>query len=160
MMRSALFKILAVVTVGIIVCLCLAFVGLFFNRGLGGDLAAVDEVFNEADFPLEIELSNTVFKVGDKISCVASITNKSGKDVTVMSNGQPFCINLYSVTDTRDHSHIAMAVLQTLKAGDKVAGDFLYEIKEPGTYILYIHYRMGINGHGISGEKNIDIEVK
>lgn len=159
MVKRELFKVVTIV-VCVVVCLSLGFVGLSLNRIQEEDLVVSEKTFSEADFPLEIELANTVFKIGDRISATASIVNKSGKDVEVVTNGQMPCLGLYNVNDTTVHSHTSMAVPQILKVGDNLSRDFLYEVKESGTYVLYVHCDMVINGSSIWAEKEITVEVK
>ena len=41
--------------------------------------------FSEKNFPLEVDLDKNVFNVGEKISFTATIINKCGKDVNMLS---------------------------------------------------------------------------
>ena len=43
--------------------------------------------FSEKDFPLEIDLPKTDYNVGEQIALNATIINRSGKDVNMLSNG-------------------------------------------------------------------------
>lgn len=54
-----------------------------------------------------------------------------------------------------------MKAHQILKANDKVSRVFEYEAIEPGTYILDVHYSIGVNGVLIENKNNeITIEIK
>jgi hypothetical protein len=147
------------IVVCVVVCLSVGFVWLNLNRVSEGNLVVPGEAFSEADFPLEVDLANTVFKIGDRISATASIVNKSGKDVEIISNGRALCLGLYNVNEPTNHLHTTMAVPQTLKMGDKLSQDFLYEVKETGTYVLYVHYDIVINGSPICAEKEIIVRL-
>ncbi|MCL2643615.1 MAG: hypothetical protein FWD52_08950 [Candidatus Bathyarchaeota archaeon] len=119
-------------------------------------------VFSEADFPLEVDLSTAVFYVGDKVSGTATITNKSGKDVTVFSNGHTPCIYLHKVNTTSVHVETDAGRGEVLKAGGKMTSVFNREVTEAGTYVLYVHYNIRVNGRIelCSELEDIIIEVK
>ncbi|MCL2257408.1 MAG: hypothetical protein FWC14_04315, partial [Candidatus Bathyarchaeota archaeon] len=121
-----------------------------------------DTNFSEADFPLEIDLPNTVFNVGDKISGTVTITNRSGKNVEIRSNGAMPCTYLHSNNDT-SHNHPEMRGIKyhVLKAYDKMSRDFEWEAEESGTYVLYVHYTIVVNGVELRSElDDIIIEVR
>lgn len=119
------------------------------------------KTFNEKNFPLEIDLLNTNFNVGEKISFKATITNKSGEDVNVTSNGQMPCIFFHNINDTPTHSETTIIVEQILRANDKIPKVFEYTAVEAGTYILDIHYHIEVNGIEIHDKiDDIIIEVK
>ncbi len=124
-------------------------------------LASQKTNFSEKDFPLEIDLPKTAYNVGEKISLNASIINRSGKDVNMSSNGAMPCAFFHNINDTSAHGEITMIAYQILKANDKVSRVFEYEAIEPGTYILDVHYSIGVNGVLIENKNNeITIEVR
>jgi hypothetical protein len=167
MIRRELFKGLVVV-VGVVVCLSLVCVVLCLNNGLfsngvsEGDLIVSDEVFSESVFPLEVELSSTVFNVGDKISGTATVINKSGKDIKYVTNVKYImpCVYFHDINYTRGYIETTGRVYYNFKADDKKSNVFVYDAMESGTYILHVHYWMEINGHEIRSEKNITIAIK
>lgn len=118
-------------------------------------------IFSEKDFPLEVDLDKNVFNVGEKISFNATITNKSGKDVTISSNGKMPCVFFHNINDTTTHGETTERVDQTLKANDKISRAFEYETVEAGTYILDIHYRISVNNIEIQNKiDDLIIEVR
>ena len=124
-------------------------------------LASQKTIFSEKDFPLEIDLPKTVYNVGEKISLTATIINRSDKDVKMSSNGAMPCVFFHNINDTIAHAEISMIAYQFLKANDKVSRVFEYEAIEPGTYILDVHYSIGVNGVLIESKNNeITIEVR
>jgi hypothetical protein len=124
-------------------------------------LASQKTAFSEKDFPLQIDLPKTVYNVGEKISLTAAIINRSGKDVNMTSNGAMPCVFFHNINDTTVHGEISMIAYQILKANDKVSRVFEYEAIEPGTYILDVHYCIGVNGVLIETKNNeITIEVR
>jgi len=119
------------------------------------------KVFTEKDFPLEIDLTNTGFKVGEKISLTATITNKCGENVDIASNGEMPAVYLQSINDTTPVADTTILVEQVLKANDTMSRVFEYEFVEPGTYILGVYYHFGVNGVEIHDRlDDIIIEVK
>ncbi|MCL2691782.1 MAG: hypothetical protein FWE56_05990 [Candidatus Bathyarchaeota archaeon] len=142
--KSKQYKILAIIAV-VVVCLSLVFAMVFLNVKSKTDY--VKTSFSEKDFPLEIDLVNTVFRVGDKISFKATITNNYGEDVHIATNGmQPFVLLLRSTADMDDRCDYGQTsdplTHEILKAGNKISKTFEQEIKEPGTYILQVRYSM------------------
>ncbi|MDR2720262.1 MAG: hypothetical protein LBC03_05625 [Nitrososphaerota archaeon] len=121
-----------------------------------------DANFDKADFPLEIDLPTTVFNVGDRVSGTATITNKSGRTVEVISNGYMPCVYLHNANTTIEHGHLDSIYFEVLKPGDKMTTVFSREVTEAGTYILETHYEIRINRHVefYSELENIIIEVK
>jgi hypothetical protein len=126
-----------------------------------------DVAFSEKDFPLEIDLAKTVYNVGEQISFNATITNKSGKDVNMLSNGKQPCAYFHNINDTTAHGEITVLVDQILKANGKVSRVFKYEPIEAGTYILDVHYSIAVNSISLANGillrdkiDNIVIEVK
>ena len=91
-----------------------------------------------------------------------TITNTSGKDVKVVSNGAMPCTYLCSVNnETRNHYERMSRTEQILKVGDNMSTTFVYDATERGTYVLYVHYRIEVNGVELRSElEDIIIEVK
>ena len=117
--------------------------------------------FSEADFPLDGELSSVVFSVGDKLSGTATITNCCGKNVHVVSNGYMPCAYLHSSSDTKQHPELDSRWEGHLRTNTKLSNGFVYELTEPGTYVLYVHYYLEVNGVVLKSElEDIIIEVK
>lgn len=159
MVKNNVYKSLIVVIV-VVVCLSLVFVVGVLTNGFE-DLVVSDEVFSEADFPLEVALSGTVFGVGDSLSVNATVTNMSGKTVRVVSNGYMPCVYLRSISDTTMHSDPDSLRVEILKNNDNLSRDFVREFAEPGIYVLYVHYGIEVNGVWLSSElEGIIIEVK
>jgi hypothetical protein len=156
MVKNSVFKGLFIVFV---VCLSLVFVMVILNVMFKDKSSETS--FSEADFPLEIDLSSTVFHVGDKVSGTITITNRCGEDVTVVSNGAQPCAYLHRANETFDHVETKLYFSQTLKAGGKISRDFNWPVNEVGTFVLCVHYGIEVNGVWLSRElENIIIEVK
>jgi len=128
MLQSSRGKFLVVVGV---VLLCVIFVALVLPVAL---------------FPLRMSVSGPVFHVGDTMSGTVTFANKSGQDVTIVSGGAP-CVYVYNLKDGDDHVHHLLAVTTTLKAGDKISREFVYEFTEPGIYIVRAHYSFRVNNY-------------
>ena len=158
MVKNVVYKISIIV---LVVCLSLIFAIVVFNIVPKDDLYS-DVNFSVADFPLEIDLPTTVFNVGDKISGTVTITNTSGKNVKVRSNGEMPCIYFHNFNDTSNkHPERGGFSYQTLKIGDKMSNIFEWETIERGTYVLCAHYRIDVNGVELRSElEDIIIEVK
>jgi hypothetical protein len=117
--------------------------------------------FSQKDFPLEVDLGKRVFTLGEKITFSATITNKSGKDVNVLSNGEMPCAFFHNINDNTTHGETTVGVYQILKANDKISRVFEFEASETGTYILDVHYCIGVNQVWIQDKiDDIIIEVK
>ncbi|MCL1976608.1 MAG: hypothetical protein FWG55_00625 [Candidatus Bathyarchaeota archaeon] len=116
---------------------------------------------SEADFPLEIDLVNTVFNVGDKISFNATITNKSYKVVNIITNGWQPSVVFRDINDMSNYTETTVAVHQILTANSKISRAFDWEVVEPGTYVLRVRYNMTVNNNELYGDLgDIIIEVK
>ena len=117
--------------------------------------------FSEKDFPLETDLGKKVFSVGEKISFNATIINKSGKDVNMLSNGyQPGAI-FRNINDNRNFGETSEGFYQVFKANEKIKQVYEFEANETGTYILDIHYFIRVNEVWIQDKiDDIIIEVK
>jgi hypothetical protein len=110
-------------------------------------------IISEKDFPLEVDLSKTSFS--------PTIMNRSGKDVNVSSNGEMPCVFFHEVNDTITHGETTERVDQILKENEKMSRVFEFEATEPGTYILYVHYRIEVNNIAIQDKiDDIIIEVR
>ena len=116
--------------------------------------------FSEKGFPLEVDLDKNVFNVGEKFSVTATIINKSGKDVNMSSNGQMPCVFFHNVNDNIPHGEITIRVDQIFKANEKISRVFEYEAIETGTYILDVHYSIGIDNIWIRNIIEHIIEVR
>ena len=116
---------------------------------------------SEKDFPLETDLGKRVFSLGDKISFNATINNKSGKDVNMLSNGKMPCVFFHNINDNTTHGEITVGVYQILDANDKISRVFEFEAIEAGTYILDVHYCIRVNEVWIQDKiDEIVIDVK
>jgi hypothetical protein len=153
-------KFYALSIVVIMVCLSLVFTILVLNVASEEDFS--DTNFSVVDFPLDIDFSNNVFHVGDKISGIITITNRNGKDVKVVSNGYMPCTYLHSINDeTHMHPERMSRAEQILKTDKKMTQNFEWEAKDIGTYVLYVHYSIEVNGVELYSElEDIIIEVK
>ena len=67
---------------------------------------------NEKDFPLEIDLSKTDYNVGEKIAFSATIINRGGKDVNMLSNGYPRLAIFHNINDNRNFGETSEGVYQ------------------------------------------------
>ena len=118
-------------------------------------------ILSEKDFPLQVDLSKNVYNVGEKITFNATITNKSGKDVNISSNGEMPDAFFHNINDTTTHGETSERVDQILKANDRMSRVFEYEAFEKGTYILDVHYFIIANNNAIHDKiADIVIEVK
>ena len=100
---------------------------------------------SEKDFPLEIDLSKTNYDVGEKIDLNATIINRSGKDVNMLSNGyQPSAI-FHNINDNRNFGETSEGVYQVFKANEKIIRVYEFEGNESGTYVLDVSYHISIN---------------
>ena len=116
---------------------------------------------SEKDFPLEVDLGKKVFSLGEKIFFNATITNKSGKDVNITSNGEMPCVFFHNINNTTTHGETTERVDQILKANDRISRVFEYEASETGIYLLDVHYRIDVNNIAIHDKMaDIIIEVK
>ena len=97
------------------------------------------------EFPLTIDLNRTVFSIGEKISFDATITNSSGKAVSVATDGcQPHVFFALCPFDSLIN-HTAQSIVRQ---------DFLFEdgktitrtqelwVLIPGVYTLAVHYEI------------------
>jgi hypothetical protein len=117
---------------------------------------------SEKDFPLEMGLCNNAFNIGEKVSFNATITNKSGRDVCVVSNGFMPCCYVYNIDGTTyPHIETTMRTEQILKAYDQMQKIINHTFDEPpGTYIFEIHYNLEVDGIEIRDKLELTIEVK
>lgn len=116
---------------------------------------------SEKDFPLEIDLSKTDYNVGEKIAFNATIINRGGRDVNMLSNGyQPLAI-FHNINDNRNFGETSEGVYQVFKANEKITQVYEFEANETGTYILDNHYLIRVNEVWIHDKMDdIIIEVK
>jgi hypothetical protein len=116
---------------------------------------------SQKDFPLEIDLGKKVFTLGEKISFNATITNKSGKDVNMFSNGyQPWAV-IHNINDNSTFAETSERVDQVFKANEKITQVYEFEFNETGTYILEANYNINVNEVRIQDKINdIVIEIK
>jgi hypothetical protein len=113
------------------------------------------------DFPLEVDLDKTVFNVSEKISFNATIINKSGKDVNMLSNGQQPWVIFRDINDDRIYGQTSQGVEQIFKANEKITLVYEYKDLEAGTYILDARYSMFVNNISIQNKLDtIIVEVK
>jgi len=121
-----------------------------------------DVEVNVADFYLDVTLSGRVFSVEDKLSGTVTVTNGCGKNVWVVSNGYMPSACLFNISDTDRICVEPMSKWEgVLKANDNLSQGFEFEFTAPGTYVLYVYYRMEVNGVGFySALEDIIIEVK
>ncbi|MCL2134835.1 MAG: hypothetical protein FWH37_04685 [Candidatus Bathyarchaeota archaeon] len=65
------------------------------------------------------------------------------------------------INETHVHNEIIPKCSQTLKSGDKISRVINWSVSEVGTFVLYVHYVIEVNGVGLSRElEDIIIEVK
>jgi len=115
---------------------------------------------DKKDFPLEIDLTKTDYNAGEQIAFNATITNKSGKDVNMLSNGhQPWAI-FHNINDTRNFGETTVGVYQVFKANEKITKAYTFEANETGTYALYVHYLIRVDEIWIQNEINMTLILK
>jgi len=120
----------------------------------------IDISENKKDFPLEIDLTRTDYNVGEQIAFNATITNKSGKDVNMLSNGhQPWAI-FHSINDNRNFGETSVGVTQVFQANEKITKLYAFEANETGTYTLYVHYLIRVDEIWIQNEINVTLSLK
>jgi hypothetical protein len=115
----------------------------------------------EKDFPLEVDLNRSVFYVGDNVTFTATMLNRCGKDVTILSNGhQPWAI-FHNINDNGPFVETSEGVYQVFKANEKITKAYEFEANEPGTYILEVRYQFLIDKAIFKNQHtNITIEVR
>ena len=163
------FKFLIVV--GIVVCFALICIIVALNvpernsneLAVGSDENSSEEwlVFSAEDFLLEANVSKTVFNVGEKIFINATLTNISGRAVTVepMKYYMP-CVYVYD-NAKYPHAWFLPRYWRFLEPNDKMVADCQFEFEEIGTYVFGVHYDIKVNGIRISAElDDIIVEVK
>jgi len=157
MVKNSVYKSLIIVA-----AVCWSFVFLISVLNVMSKVITDNEtIFSEGDFPLEVALSGTTFSVGDKLSGTATITNRSGKNVIVTSNGYMPCTWLHDISDTHQHPERDSLCVERLRVNDNLSQGFVYEFTESGTFVLYVHYHIEINDVEIRSElEDIIIEVK
>ena len=115
---------------------------------------------NKKDFPLEIDLTKTDYNMGEQITFNATITNKSGKDVNMLSNGhQPWAI-FHNINDNRTFGETTEGVYQVFKANEKITKVHAFEAIETGTYTLYVHYLIRVDEIWIQNEINMTLSLR
>ena len=159
------------IATGIVVCFALicTIVALNMPEKNPYELAVVSDedsdgewlVFSEKDFLLEANVSKTVFNVGEKIFINATLTNISGRAVTVEPMGYYMpCVYVY---DNAKYPHLLFLprYWRFLEPNDKMVHDWPFEFEEIGTYVFGVHYDIEVNGIRISDElDDIIVEVK
>lgn len=123
-------------------------------------VAMPNSTFSEKDFPLEIDLPKTIYKVGEKITFNATIFNKSGKDVNMLSNGHQPLVIFRNINDNRNFGETSEGFLQVFKANERITKGYEFEANAAGTYILYAHYQIRVNEIWIENEINMTLTVK
>jgi hypothetical protein len=120
----------------------------------------IDVGEGDKDFPLEIDLAKTDYDVGEQIAFNATIINRSGKDVTMLSNGhQPWAI-FYNINDNRTFGETTEGVYQVFKANEKITKAYEFKADETGTYILYVHYRLRVDEIWVQNEINMTLTLR
>ncbi len=148
---AKLNKIIIIIT---IVCLSIVFsISAFL-------VLSQKPIVSEKDFPLQVDIAKKVFNAGEKISFNATITNKSGRDINMSSNGEMPCVFFHKINDNTTHGETTEKVDQILKANDKISRVFEYEANETGTYILDAHYHIVVDNIAVQNKlDDIIIEV-
>lgn len=114
----------------------------------------------EKDFPLEVDLNRSVFYVGENLTFTGSIINRSGRDVNITSNGFQPAAWCYNVNDDPVFAEYSMAAFQYLNSNERISRTYEFETTEPGTYILYVRYQIGVNSVWFESQHPITIEVR
>ncbi len=115
----------------------------------------------EKDFPLEINLVKTNYNVGEKIAFNATITNGSGKDVDLLSNGHQPWATFRNINENTTFGETSEGVCQVFRAEEKIAKTYEFEANKSGTYILSVHYLISVNNVWFNKQlSDITIEVK
>ena len=106
-------------------------------------------------------MDKNVFNVGEKISFNATISNKSGKDVNMSSNGEQPWVIFHNVNDNTPQGETCLRVDQIFKANEKITRVFEYDDIEAGTYILDARYNIIVDDISIKNKlDDIIIEVR
>jgi len=103
------------------------------------------ESLSEKEFPLKINLNQNTFVLGEKIFFTAKITNRSGKDVDIATNGEMPCFFFRADSGSTIHGVKTVLISQILKANETMDRTFLYTPFAAGTYILDVHYRIEVS---------------
>jgi hypothetical protein len=113
------------------------------------------------DFPLEVDLNRSVFYVGENITFTASVINRSGRDVNTTSNGFQPAAWFYNINDTPILVEPSSLAFRYLKPNEQISRTYDFKTTEPGTYILYVRYHIGVNNVELTNQlANITIEVR
>jgi len=156
-MAKSAYKFLIVVAV---VCLSVFFTMFALSAVSKGNFDENGLEISAKNFPLEVDLQNYVFNMGEKISFNATITNSCGKDVTAIYRIGTPCVFFHEINDdTASHAEITTLCSEILKTNDKLLEVFEYEFVEPGTYVFYVHYNLEVDGVAISDELEFIVEV-
>jgi len=116
----------------------LLFVGVFAVNAFAKNSVYAGEYPDE--FPLAIDLERKVFFSWETISITAMVTNNSGEDLEIVSNGsypdgsQPTAY-LLRINDKTYKAITANAVHRSFKSGEVIAIKHEYKVK-PGIYVL------------------------
>ena len=172
-MIKPVYKVFIIITVVCLaVFLTISVLSVFSEENFDEEISVnvfSEGIFDEKEaeisvktFPLEVDLQNYVFSIGEKISFNATITNKCGKDVTVGTNGFMPCMYIHAIDDTEVSCFETTSLyFETLKANDKMSQVFEREIIEPGKYVIHVHYNLKVDGIRIKDKlADIIIELK
>jgi hypothetical protein len=122
--------------------------------------AMPNSTFSEKDFPLTIDLPKINYNVGEQIAFNSTISNKSGKDVNMLSNGhQPWAI-FHNINDNSTFGETTEGVLQVFHANERITKTYEFEANEAGTYILFVHYQIRVNEIWLEDEINMTLTLK
>ena len=96
------------------------------------------------EFPIAIDLTKTKFALGEVISFTVTITNDSGRDVNIMTNGGQPWVYIRRYDDSSIYAETIPAVPGILKAGDKLTKTCEYTPEITGLYIVHASYSMTV----------------
>jgi len=94
------------------------------------------------EFPLSINLNRAVFLSGEKIEFISVITNNSGRDAIIKTNGYQPCANaaLRPFDHLLNHAEVSMLKTQLLRDGESLEIANEFRVLLPGVYTIDVHY--------------------
>ena len=112
-------------------------------------------------FSTDLTKRSYTYKEGETMRFTVAVTNNSGEDLQIMTNGYMPDADLYSVDDTIPRVRPAIGIEQSFKADEKIEKTFEFALDQKGKYILAIFYSFSVDGVPYSGKfEDISVRVR